>query len=132
MKKQTDSKGLEGDTEVVKTQGSKKTVINNIFESIKNKLIEVGVEYVKANMEQSKNAILGFIERNIENRIRKEIRRYQMLTLGLIILMIGALFILYGGFEFISYLAGFPSFVTNLIFGFSLLVVGSIIYFVNK
>lgn len=132
MKKNNDATN-DVEVDLIKVEKTlKKSTTNTIFESIKNKLIEVGVEYVKANMEQSKSAIFGFIERNIENRIRKEVKRYQMLTLGLIILIIGILFILYSGFEFISYLAGFPSFLTNLVFGFFLLLVGSIIYLMNK
>ena len=55
-----------------------------------------------------------------------------MITLGLSLLIIGALFVLYGGFEFISYLANLPSFITNLLFGFFLIIIGSIIYYMNK
>lgn len=131
MKKDSTESNIETETKIVKTQNQKSSA-HNIFENVKNKLIEVGVEYVKANMEQSKSAIFGFIEKNIEARIKKEIRRYQMITLGLIVLLIGVLFVLYSAFEFISYLANFPSFLTNLIFGFFLLIIGSIIYAINK
>lgn len=131
MKKTQDNGEVLNNAEIIKNK-NQKSPVSSIFESIKNKLIEVGVEYVKTNMEQSKNAIFGFIEKNIENRIRKEIRRYQMIFLGSTILLIGLLFVLYGGFEFISYLAGFPQFITNLLYGFCLLIVGSIIYFKNK
>lgn len=132
MSKNNSESKIEVDSVELEKISNKKNNTSTIFESVKNKLIEVGVEYVKSNMEQSKSAIFGFIERNIEARIKKEIRRYQMITLGLVVLIIGILFVLYSAFEFISYLAGFPSFLTNLLFGFFLLIIGSIIYAINK
>jgi len=131
MKKTQNADDIEQSVKVEKIQQSKNQN-RTIFETIKSKLIEMGVEYVKTNIEQSKNAIFGFIEKNIERRIRKEIRRYQFLLLSSIILLIGILFMLYATFQFISYIAELPLFITNLAFGFFLVIIGSIIYAINK
>ena len=131
MKKNQNTDEREESVKVEKIQNNKNQN-KTLFETIKSKLIEMGVEYVKTNIEQSKNAIFGFIEKNIERRIRKEIRRYQFLLLSSIILLIGILFMLYAAFQFIAYIANLPLFLTNLIFGFFLILIGSIIYAINK
>jgi len=105
---------------------------NGLFDSIKNKLIELGIDFVKKNIETTKDQILKYIEKNLERRIKREIKRYITLSFGIFIVIIGTLFILYSTFEFIGYLLQFPSFIINLFYGLFLLIIGLFMYYYYK
>jgi len=99
-----------------------------IVDSIKLKLLEIGTEYVKKNVENSKKEILKYIEKNIERKIKRELKKIINKIISIVLLAIGGLFLLYGTISVISFIFNFPTFVTILIFGLILTSIGIIFW----
>jgi len=108
-----------------------KKVPSGILESLKSKLIEVGVDYAKKNIEQSKKQIVKYIEKNIEKKIKKEIKKTVNKSIAFILFGLGASFLLFGFISMIVSLLSLPTFISPLTFGGFLFLVGLIIYLGN-
>ncbi len=96
--------------------------------SIKSRLVEMATDYVKKNFENTKNDVLKYVEKTIEKKIKKEVRKYAYTSAAIVLFILSLLFIIYGIIGALSYLLEIPSFMTNIIFGALLLIVGLVVY----
>jgi len=107
-----------------------------IFEDIKNKLVDIALDYAKKNIESSKKEIATYIESkikaNIENRVKKELKRYSLLIFSLVILLIGILLLGYSLFEIFGAFFDIPTYFVNLAYSLFLLFIGSIVFIIYK
>jgi len=101
-----------------------------LVDTFKDKLIEVGVDYFKKNVEKTKKDILKYVEKTIEMKIKKEIKKYSFITVSFILMGLGSLFVLFGMIAGIVYLLNLPTFFTSIFFGGLLLLIGIIIYLI--
>jgi hypothetical protein len=96
--------------------------------SIKSRLVDMATDYVKKNFENTKKDVLKYVERTIEKKIKKEVRKYTYTGVAISLFILSLLFIVYGIIGVLMYMFELPSFVTNIIFGAILLIVGLIVY----
>jgi len=98
----------------------------SFFDSIKLKLLDMAQDYIKEKVEVSKNEILKGIERRFEKKIKREIRKIVNNSIFLVLILLGGLFLLLGGFMAVSYILNLPYFVSFLSFGFFLIIIALI------
>ena len=99
-----------------------------IFGSVKDKLIQYGVDYFKKNFEKTKKDFLKYIEREIERRIKREIRKYAFSLIAIVLFIVGMLFLLNGLIGGVVYLLGLPSFLTSVVFAILVLGTATFVY----
>lgn len=99
-----------------------------IVDSIKEKAFEFGTQYFKEKFETTKEDILNYIEKTIEQKIKKEVRKFLLTTTSIILAITGITFLLFGTISALVHLAKLPGFFTELLFGLILLIVSLIIY----
>jgi len=104
--------------------GQKPTIVD----SMKQKALEFGTQYFKEKVETTKDDILKYVEKIIEEKIKKELRKLVFGLISLILLSFGLIFIIYSGFETLVYFLGLPDFFVNIFFGILLLLFSFIIY----
>lgn len=105
-----------------------KTSPLGLSDAIKSKLIEIGVDYFKKNIEKSKQEIVKYLEKSIEKKIKKEVKRATDKALFIVFVSLGALFVLYGIIAGVVEALGLAPFITQLVFGLLFLLVGVIFY----
>lgn len=99
-----------------------------IVDEIKSKLFEIGIDYLKRNVENSKREILRYIEKNIEIKIKREIEKISIKLMGGFFVGLGVFFLLYGLIAALIYVLQLPTFTANIIFGLLFAIIGLIIY----
>lgn len=99
-----------------------------IVSSIKDKAFEFGAQYFKEKFETTKEDILKYIEKTIEQKIKKEVRKFLFTVISILLAITGIIFLLFGGISALVHLAKLPGFFTELLFGLILLIVSLIIY----
>ncbi|MEC8220689.1 MAG: hypothetical protein VX028_01340 [Nanoarchaeota archaeon] len=100
----------------------------NFFSSIKNKFSEFVSEQITINIKSIQKNIIKSIEKQIERKVRKIVKKVISKTLFLILTLIGVLFLSYGIIEMILVLLALPVFLTPIIYGSLLILVGLVIY----
>ncbi|MDA3856124.1 MAG: hypothetical protein PF569_07750 [Candidatus Woesearchaeota archaeon] len=109
---------------------------NTIVDELKNKLIESAVAYAKDNIDNSKKEIANYIEsrlkKNLEEKIRKEVKKYLYLSTSFLLFVVGALFLIYALIQILIHVLVLPNFIGNLIFSALLLLLGFILYIISK
>jgi ABC-type xylose transport system permease subunit len=118
---------------------NKTTVIKSkrgIFDDIKNKLVDIALDYAKKNIESSKKEIASYLENkikaNIEMRVKKELKRYSFLVFSLVLLLIGVLLLVYSLFGIFGAFFEIPIYIVNLAYSLILLSIGSIVFIIYK
>jgi hypothetical protein len=105
----------------------KSTIIN----SVKLKAFEIGKEYFKDKIETTKEDVLRYIEKTIEQKIKKEVKKILYSTVALILAITGIIFLIFGAIAALVHITNLPNFFTPLFFGL-ILMLGSIIIYINK
>ena len=109
---------------------------SGIFDEIKHKISEFIMDYAKKSLIRSQKEIFNYVEKQIELKIKKElkklVRKYSFIISGIILLGIGLLFLFYSLFEIIFYLLEVPEIFLNLTYGLFLIAVGFILYYSHK
>lgn len=100
----------------------------SFVDSIKGRLTEVASDYFKKKFENTKEDVMKYIERTIQKKIKREIRKYTYTGISISLFLFGSLFLIYGAIATIVFLLSIPMFLTNIIFGSLLLVVGWFVY----
>lgn len=99
-----------------------------IIDSMKLKAIEFGTEYFKEKIENTKEDIIKYIEKTIEQKIKTELRKFIYSTISIILLTFGIVFLIYGGINALTELLNLPQYFSNIFFGILLLLISFIIY----
>ncbi len=107
-----------------------KTKGATLLDSIKLKLIEVATDYVKANLQKTQKEIVKYAQKQIEIKIKKEVKKVSYKIAAYSLLGLGVIFFVYGLFSLASYLLNLPTFTTNLAFGGFLLIIGFVIWMI--
>lgn len=100
----------------------------SFFSSIKNKFSEFVSEQITINMKSIQKNIIKNIEKQIERKVKKIVKKVISKTLFFILTLIGILFLSYGIIEMILVLLTLPLFLTPIIYGGLLILVGLLIY----
>lgn len=106
----------------------KKNFTSRIFDSIKEKFVEIGSEYAKSNLHKIKNEVMKYVEREIERRIKRELRKFMYKATALSLLGVGIFFLLYSLISGIVFFLQLPEFLSPLFFGFFLIISALIVY----
>lgn len=109
----------------------KEKIPSSLIDSVKLKLIEVGADYFKKKFETSKKDIIKYIEKEIDKKIRKEVRKITVKIIFYILLSLGGIFLLFGIFSAVIYLLELPEFLTSILFGLFLILIGVFIWGFN-
>lgn len=112
-----------------------KETSRRIKDDIKENLKETGRDFYHKTVKDGKDEVLIYLrdlEDRVERKIRKEVRKFTYRLAGLIILVVGVLFFLYGIFDWIQLAWNFGEYFTPLVFGLFLLIMGWIIYGSNS
>ena len=107
---------------------TQKEIPHGLIDALKVKLIEMGTDYIKKKLESTKNDILKHLEKTIEKKVKREVRKYSYTLAAYLSLVLGGLFVLYGLIATIVYLLNLPLFITSIIFGFIFIIFGVIVY----
>ncbi len=103
---------------------TKATIVN----SLKSKAFEFGKEYFKEKIETTKEDVLRYIEKTIEQKIKKEVRKIVYSTIALILVITGLIFLVFGAIAALVHLTNLPEFFTPLFFGLILMITSFIVY----
>ncbi len=103
----------------------KKSLLDDIVSIFLKRLRHFLFDYI--GKSQLGKDIKGSVKRTLKGVIKKEIRKYTHSILSIIVLVIGMMFLMYGIIAAVLYLLELPLFLTNIIFGFILLIIGIII-----
>ena len=98
---------------------------------IKEKSVEIGVDYFKRNTKFLEKDLTKYIEKVIERKIKKEVKKYTYSIFSIVFLTISSLFILFGLISMFTYGANLPTYMTSLIFGGIILMI-SLVFFLLK
>jgi len=99
-----------------------------IVDSMKQKALEFGTQYFKEKVETTKEDILKYVEKIIEEKIKKELKKIIFGVISLIFLSFGIIFIVYSGLGALVFLLNLPEFFVNIFFGILLLLTSFIVY----
>ncbi len=100
----------------------------SLIDMAKAKLIEIGVDYFKKNIETSKKEIFKYIEKNIERKIKNEIKKQSFKIISLILFGLGIIFLIYSFFQILVLLLNLELFFVNILFGLTSVLIGIILY----
>ena len=103
----------------------KKSLIDDIVSVFLKKFGDFVFNYI--GKSQISKDIQGSVKRTLKDIIKREIRKYTLSILSVIVIIIGMMFLMYGIIAAVLYLLELPLFLTNIIFGFVLLIIGLII-----
>ena len=110
----------------------KKSQTNDLFDSFKKKLIDLGIDYVKTNFKFKKEDIAQYVEKhiqkNLEIKVKKEVRKQTYKFSSYVLLGLGFSFITYFILDLIVILLQLPAILTNLLFGLFLALFGALLY----
>lgn len=109
-----------------------KIVESSFFDNLKNKFYESSTEYFKRQFEKTKQEVFSQFEKKIEKKIKREIKKLSMKIISLIILATGLLILLFGIFSGLINLLQLPEFLAPISYGTFLLIIGLLIYLLNK
>ncbi len=98
------------------------------FSSIKNKFSEFISEQITVNIKSIQKNIIKSIEKQIEKKVKRIVKKVISKTLFLILTIVGILFLSYGIIEMILILLTLPLFLTPIIYGSLLILIGLLIY----
>lgn len=100
----------------------------SFFSSIKNKFSEFISEQITINIKSIQKNIIKNIEKQIERKVKKIVKKVISKTLFLILTLIGVLFLSYGIIEMVLVLLTLPVFLTPIMYGSLLILIGLMIY----
>ena len=105
----------------------------DVVDFFKKKVIELGTDYVKNNINISKEDVANYVqkqlEKKFEKKIKREVKRHVVIYLAYLMIVLALVFLSYSLFEVIVYVLELPLFVTNILFGIFLLSLGALLYF---
>jgi hypothetical protein len=101
---------------------------STILNSVKSKAFEIGKEYFKDKIETTKDDVLRYIEKTIEQKIKKEVKKILYSTVALILAITGIIFLIFGAIAALVHITNLPNFFTPLFFGLILMLSSIIIY----
>ena len=99
-----------------------------IVSSIKDKAFEFGTNYFKDKFENSKEEFLNYIEKTIEQKIKREVRKFIYSTIAVILAITGIIFVVFGALAALVHLTNLPNFFTPLLFGLILMLIAALTY----
>lgn len=110
----------------------KKSVGENLFDSLKKKVVSLGIEYLRKNLQVQvedvfKNAEV-YLKRKVERRIRYEVRRQVFNFLVVLFLFLGIGFLVYFLIDLMVLYLEIPVVFTNLLFGLFLILFSLVLY----
>ena len=110
----------------------KKSMRDDMFDSFKKKLIEFGIDYVKKNFNFKKEDVAKYVERHIQRtlevRVRREVRKQVFRFSSYALLGLGGLFVVYFVLDLVASLLLIPDYFTNLLFGLFLVLMGFVLF----
>lgn len=119
---------------LINTPNNKKQTYN-LYNNIKDKLIEIGTDYAKNNIKTIQKDISKHIEKYVEykikKRIRLEIKKHTFLFISYLVLFLGIIFIMYFITQSLIILLNLPLITTNLIFGLLLIIISTLLYLMH-
>lgn len=104
---------------------------SGVFSAVKDKMLEIGVDYFKKNFESTKKEVFKHIENIIEKKIKKELRKYSLTLIAIIALSLASFFLIYGLISMGVTLLNLPSFLSQIFFGLLLFTIAVVVYLIR-
>lgn len=103
----------------------------DMIDKFKDRILDIVLDYLKDNVRKSGQEMLMQIEKRIERKIKREVKRYTLKVLSATLLLLGFLFVLYGMVAGVVYFLELPQFISPLVYGLLILVIGTIVFISN-
>ena len=110
----------------------KKSFKDNILEMLQDHLKQTIANAFKKKFQEKKQDYLLKFKKDIERKVKREVRKATFSVAALSLAVIGLLFLLYALVQLLSAILTLPNYVTNFLFAFFLLLLGALIYGVRK